>query len=125
MFTKEHIGRTVYDSVNYGKGMIVDFNDTVGYPIRVAFKDHQESYTIDGKLGEDDILPTLSFTPYTLEGYTNIAPISLPEIGEEILVSNNNEEWFVKKCHHVMKDNRIATPKGEVWEYYKRFKEIE
>lgn len=127
MFTKKHIGRTVYDSIRYGEGTIVKFDEEdPNYPVEVEFKSNRTSfYMEDGKLDEKDLLPTLSFTPYTLEGYTNIAPRTLPDKGESILVSNNNEDWFVKTYHNVMKDGRVITTDKAHWEYYKRFKEIE
>lgn len=133
MFTKEHIGRTVYDTVNYGEGIITNIHDNGDYPVEV--KTHNGIklyYTIEGKLSKGFKAPTLSFTPYTLQGYTNEIPRSLPEYFEKILVSNDNINW-IEKYFNAKIDDKIITAdtenvliaKNETFKYYKRFKEIE
>lgn len=128
MFTEEHIGRTVYDSVHCGEGKIIDFNPKLrpDFPVRVKFNTGEEDiYTVEGKIDSIFLLPTLSFTPYTLEGYTNTPPRSLPEVGEEILVSDNKVGWYINVFHKYASNNKIIDSNGMPWSYYKRFKEIE
>ena len=68
--------------------------------------------------------PTLSFTPYTLQGYTNIAPRSLPEVGEIILVSDDFEDWCMRIFDRMGKNNAVLDSTDSPWNFYKRFKEI-
>ena len=134
MFTKEHIGRTVYDPIHYGEGRIVKFTDKhQAYPVKVSFDNsYIVWYTTDGKYNNRQLLPTLSFIPYILKGYTNEIPRSLPEYFEKILVSNDNINW-IEKYFNAKIDDKIITAdtenvliaKNETFKYYKRFKEIE
>ena len=126
MFTKEHIGRTVYDSVHCGEGKIVGFDNHCIYPLDVKFNNGKgASYTKEGKRNKHDRYPTLSFTPYTLEGYTNIAPKTIPEVGEEILVSEDGEHWHIRTFNRINENNHCLDSTEFPWEYYKRFKEVE
>lgn len=125
MFTKEHIGRTVYDTVNYGEGVIANVHDNGDYPVEV--KTHNGIklyYTIKGKLSKGFKLPTLSFTPYTLQGYTNTPPRSLPKRGEQILVSDDKKFWVIS-IFECLVDGKVTDNLENEWEHYKRFKEIE
>lgn len=126
MFTKEHIGRTVYDSIHYGEGKIFNFDERdSSYPIGVLFNGVSNYYSEEGRLDNGNLLPTLSFTPYTLEGYTNEPPKILPEVGEEILVSVDEEHWHIRVFDRINENNHCLDSTGFPWEYYKRFKEIE
>lgn len=133
MFTKEHIGRTVYDTVNYGEGIIENFHDKGRYPVAVKFHNGiRVYYTIEGKQNSIFQENSLSFTPYTLQGYANTPPRSLPEYFEKILVSNDNINWVEKFFNAKIDDNIITADtdnvliaKNENFKYYKRFKEIE
>lgn len=84
----------------YGWGE-VDFIDEKpeDYPIFVAFRNGlEESFTLDGKFKLTDINPTLSFTEYTLQGFSQERPIVLPEVGELCLVSDGEDRtWILKE----------------------------
>jgi hypothetical protein len=63
----------------------------------------------------------LSFTEYTLQGFSQERPIELPEVGELCLVRDFKDSvWkarnFKKFTTHFLDDN------GERWDYFKRIK---
>ena len=99
-------GDKVYCVVN-GHGFVKEIKCKAAYPVYVEFtNDDSDQYTYDGRLYEDS-LPTLSFTEYTLQGFSKKRPIELPEVGELCLVRDYNEEvWKVvefksyDKNHH-------------------------
>lgn len=133
MFKKEHIGMIVYDSVQfYGKGEIYQFYEYDEYPVIVSFPEgYRETYTIDGKRRITDSIPTLSFTPYTLQEYTNVPPRELPEVGEMILVKVNEWDWVVReyitsnKYSNVIVKSPSVSSLGIPYSEWKRFKEID
>jgi hypothetical protein len=95
------VGDKVY-CVIYGWGIITKLETCDSeYPIIVEVL-HQEgekmekSYTADGcyYTGYNNI-PTLSFTEYTLNGFSQERPVELPEVGEEIIVSDNGTTWVI------------------------------
>jgi hypothetical protein len=71
----------VFD-VRYGWGNVKRVDD-VGdypYPILVKFKKGDSSYTLEGKAAIVDLIPLLSFTEYTLQGFSQECPELLPEM---------------------------------------------
>jgi len=79
-----------------GWGIVTDVNQSI---MRVKFTKSDQFFEIDDKL--------LSFTEYTLQGFSQKRPIVLPEVGELCLVRDYNEEvWKVvqfksyDKNHH-------------------------
>jgi hypothetical protein len=79
----------------------------VGAFIDVVFENEEkESYCKDnGKRYQNDIMPTLSFTPYIIEqneqgillkGFTQERPFN-PQKGDLVLASNDGEKWFLKE----------------------------
>jgi hypothetical protein len=68
-------GDKVYDyAYGWGEVIKVKLHTTFTYPIVVMFTDENcISYTIKGQL-EEDGEPTLSFTEYTLEGFSQVRP---------------------------------------------------
>lgn len=72
------IGDKVFD-IFYGHGEIIKIvHDDYHYPIRVNFfgKGLIISFTEDGRFDLNDNYPRLSFTKYTLEGFSEIRPIN-------------------------------------------------
>lgn len=53
----------------FGEGVVKETSNNATFPIWVQFRDTIETYTFDGRLNEL-INPTLSLTPYTLEGFS-------------------------------------------------------
>jgi hypothetical protein len=111
------VGDRVY-CLLFGWGTIIiidDYDDdyVANFPIDVAFvnsdgDDMVKSYTPDGRYFLDS-QPTLSFTEYTLNGFSQERPMDLPEVGEEIMVSDDEMHW------------RLATFRGYHPQYTKPF----
>jgi hypothetical protein len=84
------VGDKVYH-LQYGWGEVE--SDTIDYGINqqtycvhVRFLNNNLSFTFDGKEFEEDEHSILSFTEYTLQGFSQERPIELPEVGELCLV---------------------------------------
>lgn len=99
------------------------------YCVDVEFENNSASFTEDGKEFDEDWVATLSFTEYTLDGFSQKRPIELPEKGEPILVKNNNhDEWFLAYFEKEEEGYFIAKhPKlvEERWLHIQRFKFID
>ena len=100
----------------YGWGFVYDAR----CPIIVRFSEYTVSYA------KKD-LKTLSFTEYTLQGFSQERPIELPEIGELCLVRDfNNDTWLVREFAEYRYGLFICQAVhglGEVeWRYMKRIK---
>jgi hypothetical protein len=92
METNFKVGDKVYCCI-HGHGVVTSVDYTESYPLFVNFGYDTNNYTFDGKL-YDDCKPTLSFTEYTLQGFSQERPIKLPEVGELCLVRDeDNEGW--------------------------------
>lgn len=68
------VGDTVYHG-GFGEGKVVEINVLFIHPLLVQFAHGEESFTLDGKFNINDIHPTLSLTPYTLQGFSQERPI--------------------------------------------------
>lgn len=120
-------GDKVY-CVLYGWGRVLGVDDVGTYPVTVLFDcDEQIDYTVDGKL-YDDSFSTLSFTKYTLKGFSQHRQTELPEVGDWCLVTDDLDgEWFLRKFLYY-KDgwfNCKAHDKDSFnieWKYMKRIK---
>lgn len=84
--------------VEYGWG-VVRFEESINFPILVEFsEDEVMSFTLDGKETTESKQPLLSFTEYTLQGFSQERPIELPEVGEDVLVYDGyNSEWILRQ----------------------------
>jgi len=95
MKTVFKVGDKVYCCI-HGHGVVKSVDHNESYPLFVDFGYDTNNYTFDGKLYED-CKPTLSFTEYTLQGFTQKRPIVLPEGGELCLVRDaDNQNWYAK-----------------------------
>ena len=90
-------GDRVFD-IHYGWGLVVD-NDGSEFAVHVVFSRTSEWYTDDGRLDRDDP-PTLSFTEYTLEGFSQERPEELPEKGQLVYVRCSNGLWKMRYFSH-------------------------
>lgn len=70
-------GQKVFDH-HFGWGEVEDILGEEDFPIRVCFEEEQESYTNAGRL-YGEYRPTLSFTEYTLEGFSQEPTIDYNE----------------------------------------------
>lgn len=90
------VGDKVYCIV-FGWGVVNKVRFDGDYPIEVRFDNDYFCYTRNGCY-IDTGKPTLSFTEYTLQGFTQERPIMLPEFGELCLVKQENEyQWSTGK----------------------------
>lgn len=116
-------GDKVFCIVN-GHGVIKKILDRSSYPIEVSFNDGDEiDYTLDGRL-YDDSNPTLSFTEYTLQGFSQERQIELPEVGDWCLVRDNKQTvWQAGFFKEYRPDNEFpfSTDIGS-WKQMKRIK---
>jgi hypothetical protein len=117
------VGDRVYDIV-WGWGVVTPRN---GRGIEVKFDtDTYQTFTHDGRYIESS-KPTLSFTEYTLQGFSQERPIVLPQAGELCLVRDyNNESWMAREFaeyRHGLFICQAVQGHGEVeWKYMKRIK---
>ena len=83
-------GDKVYDYA-YGWGEVYDINEVVDYyPLLIEFQHIKLYYNFKG-VSEFGLLPTISFTEYTLEGFSQVRPKEpLPfKVGDVVYVSDN------------------------------------
>jgi hypothetical protein len=67
------VGDRVFDAA-FGWGEVTGYETNSSFPVGVFFDiGEHDSYTRDGRLTENSI-PTLSFTEYTLEGFSQERP---------------------------------------------------
>lgn len=103
----------VFD-LKYGWGFVYDAR----CPIIVRFSEYTVSYA------KKD-LKTLSFTEYTLQGFSQERPIALPKVGELCLVRDYNNEYW-RGVEFKMYDKNLDCPfvdsNDDVWKQIKRIK---
>jgi len=79
----------------WGEVIYADYDDDFGIHVRFGIWE-EESFTNDGRfyLGET---PILSFTEYTLEGFSQERPKKLPKIGDIVWVRDGDyQAWRMK-----------------------------
>lgn len=119
MKSKFEKGDEVFDAL-FGWGEVVSVDDHQGFPICVEYGCRPIYYTMEGNLYQAS-KPTLSFTEYTLEGFSQERPIELPEVGEEIMVSNDGQVWRLVKFHEIF-DGLIYIRAGLCYKHFKRLR---
>lgn len=95
MKTVFKVGDKVFDA-RYGWGEVTSISYTPKYPISVVFNKIEDFYTFDGRDHDtDNLTPLLSFTEYTLQGFSQERPEVLPNRGDVVWVRNNEKEnWL-------------------------------
>ena len=120
---KFKVGDRVY-CIIFGWGVVNKVRFDGDYPIEVNFySENGIYYTIDGRYF-DTSKPTLSFTEYTLQGFTQERPITLPEVGELCLVRDNKGAmWHVRRFEDYITSEALCfkTDSG-YWREMKRIK---
>ena len=92
------VGDKVFD-IRYGWGLVVSVNIlTNDWPVEVVFNGKEElldEYTFDGR-AFINYPPTLSFTEYTLEGFSQERPEELPKKGQIVWVREaHKSHWQI------------------------------
>ena len=91
-----------------GWGIVTGIN--VGeYPISVAFNDAYYTYSEDGRVNHH-APPTLSFTEYKLEGFSQERPEPLPKRGDVVWVRESGaSDWRVSHFFGKVGDKYLAS----------------
>lgn len=118
----------VFD-IRYGWGTVIngiDIDDIDNlYPIRVDFNKYIITYTYDGKITDEDKHPILSFTEYTLQGFSQERPYR-DYVGKWGKFWNDNEKLFVVGQLCWYNENNDGKPyefKGKDYAFFKPFTE--
>ena len=120
METNFKAGDRVYDVV-WGWGIVTVTNLSVEVKFDSGI---YQSYKKDGRYSEDS-KPTLSFTEYTLQGFSQERPIILPEVGELCLVRDDSNHFWIAKtfCSYNPKNTFQYTMVDKLsYRYIKRIK---
>jgi len=110
--------------IEYGWGT-VRFQESINFPLLVEFnEDEVMSFNLDGRETTESKQPLLSFTEYTLQGFTQERPVELPEVGELCVVRDEEgDEWEL--CYFISYKSDAVTYKFETsFGYYKQMKRI-
>ena len=87
-------GDKVFD-IQYGWGIVKRIDFDANYPIFCRFDNDKQCYSIDGKIISGAI-PTLSFTEYSLEGFSQKRPEPAPEPGDVVWVRDMEyDNWMI------------------------------
>lgn len=86
-------GDKVFD-IQYGWGIVKRIDFDANYPIFCRFDNDKQCYSIDGKIISGAI-PTLSFTEYTLEGFSQERPEELPKRGDIVWIKEMDTKMYV------------------------------
>jgi hypothetical protein len=86
-------GDKVFD-IQYGWGIVKRIDFDANYPIFCRFDNDKQCYSIDGKIISGAI-PTLSFTEYTLEGFSQERE---PKKGQPVWVRDSSaDSWLISQ----------------------------
>jgi hypothetical protein len=110
--------------IEYGWGLVNTISGNENHPIGVKFDSSYVFFTEIGKETLFSLQPTLSFTEYTFEGFSQERPIELPEVGEEVMVSFGGDKWTIGKFYEY-KDGIFYTKDEDrtyLWHHLKRLR---
>lgn len=116
----------------HGWGTVKRISKEGSFPILVSFINNEgypetASFTLDGRYFENS-KPTLSFTEYTIHGFSQERPINLPEVGELCLVRDyDGEEWkaVIFKRHYPNNEYPYHSERGICYKQLKRIKTLD
>ena len=114
--------------IEYGWGEVIEIRDNFSFPVIVKFTDNGSiRFSNKGTEFFEDKMPLLSFTEYTLQGFSQERSIEFPEVGEEVMASDNSGEWYI--CEFVKYIKKQDYPylvkintKDYAFKYIKRLK---
>lgn len=94
--------------IEYGWGEVIKDDYDFSFPIIVKFEHtEQASFLATGKELPDSLQPLLSFTEYTLEGFSQERPIEPPAYGECVFYSFDDETWQIASIEKYSDDEVI------------------
>ena len=123
METVFKVGDKVFD-IKYGWGTVKEAGKYSKRGLYVAFEKNTASYYSNG-VAFDCVTPTLSFTEYTLQGFSQERLIILPEVGELCLMRDADiEEWKAVAFEQYDSSDKypFITEKGFAFKQMKRIK---
>jgi hypothetical protein len=125
METNFKVGDRVFH-LQHGWGEVTIIDTEESYPITVCFNNNEMyRFTKEGRVNSWEKTPTLSFTEYTLQGFTQERPIVLPEVGELCLMrDSDDEDWkaFMFKEYNSKYLFPFITKRGFAFKQMKRIK---
>lgn len=123
------VGDRVFD-ILYGWGKVIDDNKGGLFPIGVQFDDDDSQevivYTDDGKHMPGEESPLLSFTEYTLQGFTQERPIDYSEcIGKWGRFWDDDKNHFIiSKLFSYDDDKYEEYPLESLTDFFKNFEPL-
>jgi len=112
--------------ITKGWGTVEHINNERELGVLVSFDSRCiNTFTQDGKEFQTSLHSTLSFTEYTLQGFSQERPIVLPEIGELCLFRNFDcDDWLVRNFKQITLDTprRYITTSNNIYRQMKRIK---
>ena len=119
------VGDRVYH-ISYGWGIVTDIIHGQ-YPVCIKIENVPESkvwFSREGLETSDDKTSLLSFTEYTLQGFSRERPVELPKEGELCVVRDEEgDEWEL--CYFISYKSDAVTYKFETsFGCYKQMKRI-
>jgi hypothetical protein len=106
-------GDRVFD-IEYGWGSVIEVQVLNRYAVKVLFDAKcQHTYLFDGQYPSEGGYPrkVLSFTEYTLEGFSQERPEELPEIGDIVWVRDEfPSEWIIGYFFRKEGNNYFISP---------------
>ena len=123
------VGDKVYH-YDYGWGKVLEYSDHGSTPVKVNFPEVDATiwFTKDGRERHIQRVRVLSFTEYTLQGFSQERPIELPEVGELCLVSVDGVNWEVRyfmKYEEGYFHTRTKEHINCIWNHLKRIKVLD
>lgn len=100
--------------IEYGWGVIENINGSYYY---ITFSTYGTRINCEHNI--------LSFTEYTLQGFTQERPIELPEVGELCLFRNFDvDDWLVRKFNSLSShpERKYITTENKAYRQLKRIK---
>ena len=122
------VGDRVFD-IRYGWGIVIDITTDRNYPVEVSFTNNPRVlvYTSDGRLFDTDNTPSLSFTEYTLEGFSQERPRNQPKLGSLCLFADIEENFnsnigTIGILDDIVDGKYYMNTNGVTYEYCKQIK---
>ena len=116
------VGDKVFDH-NYGWGIVTEINIDSEHPIIVLFNEFRDIYTFDGRFC-GTLKPTLSFTEYKIEGFSQESPRLLPNKGDIVWVRDSDDSQWLITHFMFKKDNMYFVSDNCSDNFQIRFKQL-
>lgn len=113
--------------IGYGWGEVIEIRNVDSFPVVVNFNNEYIRFSNKGTEFFEDKMPLLSFTEYTLQGFSQERPMEFPEAGEEVMVSDNLTEWYIYEFVKYIKEENYPylvkiNTKDYAFKYIKRLR---